>query len=178
MRICGDGALTVLTEPTIRVFENAVVEVTPAAVTCSPGGLVANVSGTAVELSDTVPVSPSGSVAVRRSSRYDGLSGSGTVTLPVGPATVCTTCSWQEFANGQWCKMSCHVSVTGFGTSSVAEPANEINSPVFHCDAGVVGEVIVGTGGALPGNTPTVVSVHAPSASVTRSRTVTAARVE
>ena len=56
-------------------------------------------------LSVSVSVRPPASVAVRRSSRYDGYSWSGAVNEPLGtPDEVWTWCWWQF--DGQWCRIS------------------------------------------------------------------------
>src|SRR5262245_33607748 len=158
---------------TVRVNgAGALVALTPSG---SPVGLEANVSTTVFGCSRTlfVFVRPPASLAVRRSSRWLGYSWSGAVNEPVAtPVKVWMTCSWQF--DGQWCMISVHVSADAGSVpccGSVADPEKPITSPTFQVrEAG--GEDSVADGGVLAALIVSEAVPLAPSASVTRRRTV------
>ena len=106
-RVCGEGALIVLREPRITVRVNGA-----GAVKASSASGEARRTATASVRSTVfgsrrtlwVRLSPPESVAVSRSSRYDGYSWSGAVNEPLAtPAKSWTWCVWQF--DGQWCRM-------------------------------------------------------------------------
>jgi hypothetical protein len=69
--VCGEGALTLLFEPSITVLVKGVVPLEPPTVSCRPTGALSKLSTTVFGSSRNVFVSvrPPASVAVRRSSR-------------------------------------------------------------------------------------------------------------
>jgi hypothetical protein len=89
------GALTVLAEPTITVFENGVVSPPDPASSVRPGGLEVNARETVRGRSATlaIPGMPSALTAESWSSRYEGYSWSGAENVPLEtPGKLWTTC--------------------------------------------------------------------------------------
>jgi len=120
-----------------------------------------------------VSVRPPASVAVSRSSRYDGYSWSGVVNDPVAtPDQVWIWCVWQF--DGQCCTTSSHCSAAAPRLpccGSLALPENEIVSPTFHV-VPAVGVRIVAVGGVLFAVIAIgELTVLAPCGSLTRNRT-------
>jgi hypothetical protein len=93
---CGEGALTERVDPRIAVRVNGATWLVDPTASDSPAGLDPKVRATVCGSSrrTCVLVRPPASVAVRRSSRYDGYSWSGATKLPLAvPENVWSGCS-------------------------------------------------------------------------------------
>src|SRR5215210_1630041 len=104
--VCGVVALMELLEPTTTVRLKGAVELLSPTTRSSPAGSDWKFSTTGFGSSRTLLVSckPSKSVAVRRSSRYEGYSWSGAVNVPLATLGKSSQgCSWQVSAVAQWC---------------------------------------------------------------------------
>src|SRR5215210_8689625 len=104
--ICGEGAESEFRDPWITVRVNGLVACVPFSASANPVGLELSVRVTVFGSSriDRSSVSPPESVAVSRSSRWEGYSWSGVLNEP--PATPLKDCSeWAWQFDGQWCRI-------------------------------------------------------------------------
>src|SRR5678816_2152744 len=166
-----------LIDPTITVRENGVLDWVGPTAMPSPLGTELNVSTTVLGSSRTevVACAPCESVAINRSSRYDGYSWSGAVKLPLlTPLKVCSTWVWQ--LEGQWNITRSQRSADAGRvpcSASLACPEKETTVPTDQVVA-LVGESMTGVGGVLTGVATLMVVGElievAPRGSVTRRR--------
>ena len=151
--VCGEGAEIVFAEPWMTVLVNGSgrlcaverqIESARAGVQRHRRRFAGRAAATRCR------VRPPESVAVSRSSRYDGYSWSGAVKMPPAtPVNVWIGCVWQ--LDGQWWRIRPQLSLdagSGPSCASVALPANLITSPTFQV-VPAAGAVIVAVGGRV-----------------------------